>query len=150
MAGTVGGGRVPITFRTPWARRRWARAAGCMSASLHWGPIAIWHHRLLGGLWALCGVATFVSVLIAMVQHGSWVEYQLWISLFVALAYVVTGIGFILARTWARRTMGVLMVVAVLLAFDMMVPAGMAGDRLGVRAMLVAAGMAGYTLLFLA
>ncbi len=42
------------------------------------------------------------------------------------------------------------MVVAVLLAFDMMLMAGVHGNRHGVRAMLVAAAIAGYTLLFLA
>ena len=76
-----------------------------MSGTTHWGPVSIWHHRVLGTIWALCGLVTTGSVLAATFQHGSPGEYQFWIALLGALAYVVTGIGFILARTWARRTM---------------------------------------------
>jgi hypothetical protein len=121
-----------------------------MSGTTHWGSVSVWHHRVLGAIWALCGLVTIGNVLIAAFEHGSLGEYQLWIGLLGALAYVVTGIGFVLARTWARRTMGVLMVVAVLWALDMVLMFGVHGNRQGVRAMLVAAGIAGYTLLFLA
>ena len=120
-----------------------------MSGTTHWGPISTWHHRVLGAIWALCGLVTTGSVLVATFQHRSPGEYQFWIALLGALAYVVTGIGFILARTWARRTMGVLMVVAVLLSLDMMLLAGMGGNRQGVRAMVVTASIAVYTLFFL-
>ena len=121
-----------------------------MSDTRLWGPISIWHHRVLGGLWALCGAVTIGNVLIRILRNGSWAEWQLWVPVLAAFAYVVTGMGFIVARTWARCTMGVLMVVAVLLALDMVLMFGVHGNRQGVRAMLVAAGIAGYTLLFLA
>jgi hypothetical protein len=121
-----------------------------MSGTAHWRPISIWHHRVLGGLWALCGLVTIINVLIGILRHGSWAEYQSWVCLSVAFVYVVTGIGFVFARTWARRSMGVLMVVAVLLSLDMMLMSGVGGNRQGVREMLVGAGIAAYTLLFLA
>lgn len=117
-----------------------------MTTPIHSSPIYLWHHRMLGGLWALCGLVVIGNLL----RHGAWSEYQQWIAVLVATAYVVTGIGFIVGRTWARRTMGVLMVMAVLLFLDMMFMFGWGGNRAGVREMLVALGVAAYTLLFLA
>jgi hypothetical protein len=117
-----------------------------MKSNVHWGPMSSWHHRILGGLWAICGlVGSGVTV-----EHGDWTKYQLWISLSVTLTYVVTAIGFILGRTWARRTMGVLMVLGMFFFLDMMMMSGVGGNKQGIREMLVAAGIAGYTLLFLA
>jgi hypothetical protein len=117
-----------------------------MKTNVHWRPLATWHHRILGGLWSLCGLVHFAII----VGRGEWTEYQYWIALFVVMAYVVTGIGFILGRRWARRTMGALMVLAVLWFLDMMMMCGFGGNRPGVLCMLVAAGIAGYTLLFVA
>jgi hypothetical protein len=71
------------------------------------------------------------------------------IPLVLAAIYVFTGIGFILGRTWARRTMGVLMVVAALWFLDMMLMSGFNGNRQSVREMLVAIAVAAYTLVFL-
>jgi hypothetical protein len=117
-----------------------------MKANMHWGQLSDWHHRILGVLWALYGL-----VLIGLVvEHGDWTEYQFWVSLLVATIYVVTGGGFVLGRTWARWTMGVLMVLTVLFFLDMMMMAGVGGNRQGVREMLIAVGIAGYTLFFLA
>lgn len=96
-------------------------------------------------LWTLCGLVAIRNMLL----HGSLAEYQHWIGLSVATTYVVTGIGFIFGRTWARRIMGVLMVVAMLLFLDMLLMSGWGGNRQGVWQMLVALGIAGYTLLFL-
>jgi hypothetical protein len=46
--------------------------------------------------------------------------------------------------------MGVWMVIAALLFLDLMMAAGVAGNRRGVFAGAIIAGIAGYTLLFLA
>jgi hypothetical protein len=75
-----------------------------MSRTTHWGPISKWHHRLLGGLWALCGFVVIGN----MVLSRGWAQYQFWIVLPIAASYVATGIGLILGRTWARRTIAAL------------------------------------------
>src|SRR3989442_7414975 len=111
-----------------------------MNRSTHWGPISIWHHRALGGLWVLCALIVIGNIVPAMLQHDRWARYQSWIPAFAALTYIVTGIGFIFGRTWARRTMAILMVVAALLSVDMMLMAGFHSNRVGVLAMLIGAG----------
>jgi hypothetical protein len=116
-----------------------------MSGTTHWGLTSIWHHRVLGGAWALCGLFAIGNIL----RHASWSEYQHWIALCVAAAYVATGIGLTLGRTWARRTMAVLMVLAALFFLDMLLMSGWVGNRAGVWEMLAALGVAGYTLVFL-
>jgi hypothetical protein len=118
---------------------------GHMKANVHWGPLSKWHHRILGSLWLLCGLVQIAIV----VGHGGWTEYQFWMALLVATACVVAAIGFILGRRWARWAMGVLMVLAVLFFLDMMMMFGFGGNRQGVLYMLIAAGIAAYTLLFL-
>jgi hypothetical protein len=117
-----------------------------MKTNVHWGPLSKWHHRILGSLWLLCG---FVQVGI-LVGHGDWIEYQFWLALSVAMACVVAPIAFILGRRWARWTMGVLMVLGVLYFLDMMVMFGFHANRQGIIYMLIATGIAAYTLLFLA
>src|SRR5437660_303901 len=117
-----------------------------MSANVHWGPASIWHHRILGGLWALCGCAAVGN----SIRSDFWAQYQFWVVLLVAASYVVTGIGLIRGRRWARRTMAVLVVVAALLFLDMLLMSSWVGNRSGVWEMLIALGIAGYTLLFLA
>ena len=117
-----------------------------MSDDTHWGTGSIWHHRLLGGLWALCGFFVIGN----MVPSRRWADYQFWVASAVALSYVTAGIGFIFGRTWARRTMVALMLVAALLFLDMLMMFGFHGNRAGMWEMLVALGVAGYTLLFLA
>ena len=81
--------------------------------------------------------------------NGHWAEYQFWIALPLAAAYVATGIGFMFARRWARRTMAALMLVAALYFLDMLLMFGWVGNRGGVWASVAAIGIAGYTLLFL-
>jgi hypothetical protein len=111
-----------------------------------WGSLTRWHHRILGSLWSLCGL---LPVAIA-VGHRDWTEYQFWIALLAGTACVTAGAGFILGRRWARWTMAALMVLAVLFFLDMMMMFGFNGNRPGVFYMLIAAGLAGYTLFFLA
>jgi hypothetical protein len=116
-----------------------------MSNATPWGGGSIWHHRLLGGLWALCGFVVIGN----MVLSGRWADYQFWVALTVALSYVITGIGFIFGRTWARRAMAALMVVAALFFLDMLLMFGFHGNRAGMCATLVALGVVVYTLGFL-
>jgi hypothetical protein len=80
---------------------------------------------------------------------GRWAEYQFWIALPLAAAYVATGIGFMFARRWARRTMAALVPVAALFFLDMLLMFGWVGSRAGVWSAVAALGIAGYTLLFL-
>ena|ERR1043166_3915200 len=116
-----------------------------MSAIAHWGGVSTWHHRLLGGLWALCGLVVIGNVVLSR----RWAEYQFWVASAVALSYVITGIGFILGRTWARRTMIALMVIASLFFLDMLLMFGFHGNRAGVWGMVVALSIVLYTLGFL-
>jgi hypothetical protein len=116
-----------------------------MSAIAHWGGVSTWHHRLLGGLWALCGLVVIGNAVLS----GGWAEYQFWVASAVALSYVIAGIGFILGRTWARRTMVALMVIAALVFLDMLLMFGFHADRAGVWGMLAALGIVVYTLGFL-
>jgi len=89
-----------------------------------------------------------VQLMTAVLPTGRHTEA--WIGTIVALIYVLVGIPFILGRRWARRAMGVLMVIAILLFLQVLGAAGMAGNRLGVSDGAVVVGIAGYTLLFLA
>jgi hypothetical protein len=116
-----------------------------MSGTAHWGKVSIWHHRLLGGLWASCGLVVVGNTVLS----GRWAEHQFWIVLPIATLYVATGIGFIFGRTWARRTMVALLVIAALFFLDMLLMSGWGGNRAGVREMLIALGIAAYTLTFL-
>jgi hypothetical protein len=116
-----------------------------MSDATQWGWSSIWHHRVLGGLWALCGCALIVD----MVLIGRWAESGFWLASAVALLYVFTGIGFMRGRKWARRTMAALMVVAGLFFLDMLLMFGFHADRAGMLAMLVSLGAVAYTLGFL-
>jgi hypothetical protein len=117
-----------------------------MSRTAHWGTVSTWHHRLLGGLWAICGIVVIGN----MILSGRWSEYQFWIVLTIASSYIATGIGFTFGRTWARRTMAALVVLAALFFLDMLLMSGWGGNRAGVSEMLIALGIAGYTLAFLA
>ena len=108
-------------------------------------PIFRWHHRVLGALWGLFGLVEIVN----LVWQGSWDVYR-WIALSVTSAYVTTGIGLIFGRTWARRIMGVLMVISLLFFLDMLLMSGWVGNYEGVWEILLALGIASYTLLFLA
>lgn len=117
-----------------------------MSGTEHWGLCSTWHHRVLGALWALCGCVVIGNLF----RLGSWTQYQLWIVLLIAGSFVGTGMGFILGRRWARRTMVALMVVAALFFADMLLMSGWNGNRSGVWEMLFALGGAGYTMFFVA
>jgi hypothetical protein len=116
-----------------------------MSDATHWGAGSIWHHRLLGGLWALCGFVVIGN----MVFSGRWAEYQFWVASAVATLYVITGLGFIFGRTWARKTMIVLMVIAGLFFLDMLLMFGFHANRAGMLGAVAALGVVAYTLGFL-
>jgi hypothetical protein len=115
-----------------------------MSDATHWGWSSIWHHRLLGGLWALCGCVLFVG----LVLKAPWDEYQFWLASAVALLYAIAGIGFMRGRKWARRTMAALMVVAGLFFLDMLLMFGVHANRAGMLGMLVSLGAVAYTVGF--
>src|SRR5690348_7396243 len=103
-----------------------------MCDATHWGAGSTWHHRLLGGLWTLCGCFVIGN----MVLSGRPADYQFWIGSAVALSYVIAGIGFVFGRTWARRTMAALMVIAALLFLDLLLMFGFHGNRAGMWEML--------------
>jgi hypothetical protein len=96
----------------------------------------------LGGLWALCGLG-LVGVLI---RYDHWSETESWIAVLLGAAGLPTGIGFILGRTWAQIVMAVLMAITALFLLWMTVMAGFNGNRQFMYLMMVAVGIAGYTL----
>jgi len=116
-----------------------------MTGTTHWGAGSIWHHRVLGGLWAICGLV----VISHMTTSGRWTDYEFWLASAVALSYVIGGIGFVFGRKWARRTIAALMGVAALFSVDMLLMFGVHGNRAGMWGTLVALGAIVYTLGFL-
>jgi hypothetical protein len=118
-----------------------------MNGTVQWGRVSVWHHRILGGLWVLCGVA-FIASLIASHSWDSWENPC--VGALVGAAYIFAAIGFIFGRTWARRTIGVLTVIAELFSMDMLLMFGVHSNRQGIYGSLAAMVCAGYTMVFLA
>lgn len=118
---------------------------GHMNAKLKSLPVVVWHHRLLGGFWTLLGL---IHIGIALFRF-SWTDSRLWVLMLVSAAYAGTGIGFISGRTWARRALGALLVVAALFFLDMLLMFGWVGNRPGVWLTTAALGIIVYSLLFL-
>ena len=127
-------------------RRLWVSYAfGCMSASRQMSLVSRWHHRVLGGAWALGGVAVIVDL------HRAywWEQRQAWLPALVGIVYTVAGVGFMLGRTWARRVIGVLVVLAALFFADMLLMAGWVGNHPLLHWMLAALGFTAYTAAFI-
>jgi|SRR5579883_1344355 len=113
-----------------------------MSAAQHESLVSLLHHWVLGGIWALGGLACVADA------HRSywWERSPSWLMpILVGAAYVAAGIGFVLGRTWARVLLGVLMVVAALIFCWCIFMAGWVGNRPLLHWMLVALGIAIYT-----
>ena len=117
-----------------------------MNHTIRWGPLAIWHHRILGGLWALASLAMSVNFVYDMIHQGS---PELWYALSITVICCVAGIGFTRGRKWERCTMGVLMVFALLLFLDMALMFGFHNNLPAFYEALACAGVAVYTLGFL-
>jgi hypothetical protein len=108
-------------------------------------PILVWHHRLLGVLWALAGLAFIVDL-----RRAYWWEQgRAWLPVLIGTGYTTAGIGFALALTWARRVLAGLVVMAGLFFADMVLLCGFAGNREGMYWMLGACGLAAYTFSFI-
>ncbi len=73
----------------------------------------------------------------------------MWPPILVAIAYAIVGVGFVLGRTWARRTMAGLAVLAGLYSADMVLMAGWVGNRALLHWMLAIFGFAAYTAIFI-
>jgi len=78
-----------------------------------------------------------------------WEHGQAWLPVLVGVAYAVTGVGFTLGCTWARRVMAALVVLAALFFGDMLLMAGWVGNRPLLHWMLAALGFAAYTTVFI-
>ncbi|HLH56376.1 MAG TPA: hypothetical protein VKY92_22505 [Verrucomicrobiae bacterium] len=117
-----------------------------MSLPIFPTPGIRWHHRVLGVLWGFVGVIFIGSLL----QHDSWADFGQWIALVLSFAFVATSIGFFHGRTWGRRIMGVLMVLAALFFLDAMAPASIAGNYEMVWLMRIGLAAVAYTWGFLA
>jgi hypothetical protein len=116
-----------------------------MNAHRHNSLLSLWHHRVLGGFWALLGLGC-----IADLHRGYWWEQGLpWIPALVGAVYVITVIGFVLVHTWARRVMAILMVVAALFFADFILMAGWVGNHKLMPWVLAGFGVAAYTAVFL-
>ena len=112
-----------------------------MNAPRHTSLVSLWHHRVLGGFWALLGLGC-----IADLHRGYWWEQRVpWIPALVGLVYVASAIGFVFVRTWARRVMTILMVVAALIFADLILMAGWVGNHKLMPWVLAGFGVASYT-----
>src|SRR5437764_212079 len=120
-----------------------------MNKAVSWGPISIWHHRILGGLWAVGALIMVGSLAYHLIRYGKWTDYQFWIAATVLLPYIAGGIGLTRGLVWARRTIGALMVIAVLWFLDMVLMFGFHNNIRMLWAMLAGVGVAVYTLGFL-
>jgi len=106
--------------------------------------ILLWHRRLFGGFWALCGVACLVDL-----RRGYWWEHswQVLLPLLIGLLFAFGGIRFILGQRWAGRIMLAMMFVAGLFFLDMMLLAGSASHRQLLRLTLLGLALSAYTVL---
>ena len=115
-----------------------------MSNNPNSGPIDMWHCRILGGLWALCGI---LAVTYAFETDG-WTDRRFWILTVTGLLYFVIGVGFILGRPWARNTMILLAGFTVIILMFLAAGACWIGDGRLLERTLVGLCLAGYTVLF--
>ena len=117
-----------------------------MSAPYPTSLAFVWHHRVLGALWALGGLMTFV---VGLRRAHWWENAWGWVPPFLGMVYLIAGVGFILARTWARRVMAVLVVLAGLLFAHLFLIAWGGEDVTVFRWMVPALGFAFYTAAFI-
>jgi hypothetical protein len=111
--------------------------------------VVVWHHRVLGLLWVLCGCAFGCLSVLAAFTHSSWNVVGVLASISASVIHFGTCLGFIFGCTWARRVMGVLLMIAALFFLDMLFMFGWVGNRSGVWVMVAALGLVAYTALFL-
>src|SRR3974390_3266653 len=97
-----------------------------MDASHQMSLATKWHHRVLGGFWALLALAMFA----VLGGYNHWTEVGAWVARLSCVACVVTGIAFIFGRRWAQIVMAVLMIIAALFFLDMVLMFGFHGNRL--------------------
>jgi len=115
-----------------------------MTQSQRFPVIETWLHRLIGSIWAL------IALWLLFDLHRSywWEQRTAWLPALAGLAYLCTGIGFVLGRSWARKTMVFLAIGAGLFFADMILMAGWVGNRTLLHWMLPAFGFAACTVLF--
>jgi hypothetical protein len=96
-----------------------------MSALRQIPLVSVWHHRVLGALWAVGGLACLADL------HRSywWEQREAWLPALTGLVYLITGVAFICRRAWARRVMIILMVLAGLLFADWILAGLMLGNQ---------------------
>jgi hypothetical protein len=106
--------------------------------------VSLWHHRVLGTLWAVGGMACLADL------HRSywWEQRKAWLPALVGLVYLVTGAAFLCCRSWARRAMLILMVLAGLLFADWTLAGLMLGNQSLLWLALGGFGCAVYTVVF--
>jgi hypothetical protein len=106
--------------------------------------LLLWNRRILGGLWALCGLACLIDL-----RQGYWWEqpWQAFLLCLVGLLFVFGGIRFVLAHRWAGRAMVGLMFVAGLFFLDMVLLGGWASNRQLLWVSVAGLGLSGYTML---
>ena len=104
-----------------------------------------WHFKLLGTLWALCGLMCLSD----LAWRGYWWEQKTpWVPAVVGIPYIVVGCGFTQSRVWARWCMLPLMLVAALIWLDMLLCGACTGNRLLVWLSVAALIVILYTALF--
>ena len=130
-------------IRESWkGRHRWADSFACMNTTGDRSLISLWQQRVIGGLWALLGLACILHSF-QMARMEQMHRSQAWFWALFASPYVVAEVGFLLVRTWARRALGTLMVVSGLLFADWI----LAGLMLGSQSLLwLSLGGFGFTI----
>lgn len=106
-----------------------------------------WHCRVLGILWALCGLACAGEFL----RRTAWWEDTIsWLGIMLGFLLVAAGSGLAFRRVWARWCMFPLLAVSALVCADGVLCGGWCGNHLLLHWSLVGLGVAGYTASFIA
>ena len=106
--------------------------------------VLLWHRRILGGFWALCGL-----VCLADLRRDYWWEHG-WPALLpflIGTLFVFGGVRFLLGQRWSGRMMIGMMLIAGLFSLDMVLFGGWASNHLLLRLALVGLGLSVYTAL---
>jgi hypothetical protein len=122
-----------------------------MSDNLNSGPIEIWHCRVLGGFWAVCGLLAITAITYVLQRDGliaHWTDGRIWILAGFGALYFGIGAGFSFGRRWARNTMILLMGFTVIILMFLAAAALYVEDGRLLWKTLVCFCIACYTLLF--
>jgi hypothetical protein len=108
------GRRVCVFTRLP--PRHSGRALDFMSAQVPSRSVALWHRRILGGLWAFCAICLLAFTFRKRGWIDDWYDRGPWILALVCAVYFAVAVGFLLGRPWARTAMVLLMTLTAIIS----------------------------------